>query len=575
MDQRDGELPRGWVLTDVASVGEVRLGRQRSPDKHTGRYPCKYLRAANITPDGVNVDEVLEMDFTPTEREAFRLQVGDVVLTEASGSSAHVGRAAIWRAEIGECCYQNTVIRFRPRVVTPEYALTVFRHYAMSGTFADVARGVGIQHLGATRLAHLKFPLAPLAEQRRITMEVDRRTAEIRETRTALLSALGNIAEQNKQILAAAVAGELVEPEAVLAEREDRSFESGRALLARVASGDSDQQSIFEDGHELHVDRLPVGWAQTQITDVGDVSLGKARSPQHQHGAHMRPYLRVANVYENQIDTSSVLKMNFPPVEYAKYALRYGDILLNGGQSPELVGRPAMYRDEVPGACFQNHIIRFRAGNAVVPEFALVVFRHYLHSRVFKAAARWTTNIATLSQGRFSSLLMPIPPLDEQHRIADEARRRLEMSSAQEADVCAALDRLPGMEAELLAAAVEGALASQDEGDEPASELLSRKEPIPPEVSELRVHPPKELNASMPSEPRLSSSTSRLAEIIQATGHPLQISELFRMAGYDRDSTEDVEQFYLALRSELGRSLRRVGEVPENGLLEAIVGAAE
>jgi len=267
--------------------------------------------------------------------------------------------------------------------------------------------------------------------------------------------------------------------------------------------------------------------------------------------------------------------MNFPPEEYAKYALRYGDILLNDGQSPELVGRPAMYRDEVPGACFQNHIIRFRAGDAVIPEFALVVFRHYLHSGVFKAAARWTTNIATLSQGRFSSLPMPIPPLDEQRRIVDEARRRLEMSSEQEADVRAALGGLPDMEAELLVAAVEGALTPQDEGDEPASELLSREGPIEPEVSELRAHPPKELNASMLSEPRVGFATSRLAEIIQAAGRPLQISELFRMAGYDRDSTEDVEQFYLALRSELGRSLRRVGEAPENGLLEAIVGAAE
>ena len=36
------------------------------------------------------------------------------------------------------------------------------------------------------------------------------------------------------------------------------------------------------------------------------------------------------------------------------YELQVRDILLNEGQSRELVGRPAIYRGEVPGSCFQN-----------------------------------------------------------------------------------------------------------------------------------------------------------------------------------------------------------------------------
>jgi hypothetical protein len=63
--------------------------------------------------------------------------------------------------------------------------------------------------------------------------------------------------------------------------------------------------------------------------------------------------------------------------------------MLNEGQSPELVGRPAMYREEVPGACFQNHLIRFRTGPRV-DAFALLVFRHFLHSGVFRGIARWS-----------------------------------------------------------------------------------------------------------------------------------------------------------------------------------------
>jgi type I restriction enzyme S subunit len=96
----------------VDQAGAVRLGRQRSPDKHTGRHATKYVRAANITPAGLDLSDLLEMDFTPRERQIFALADGDILLTEASGSAAHVGRAALWRGEIDDCCYQNTLFGF-------------------------------------------------------------------------------------------------------------------------------------------------------------------------------------------------------------------------------------------------------------------------------------------------------------------------------------------------------------------------------------------------------------------------------------------------------------------------------
>jgi type I restriction enzyme, S subunit len=123
-----------------------------------------------------------------------------------------------------------------------------------------------------------------------------------------------------------------------------------------------------DTGDAKGLSELPAGWVWARVSDVGDVKLGRQRSPEHHDGPHMRPYLRVANVYENRIDLSDVLRMNFSPEEFETYELRYGDILLNEGQSLEWVGRPAMYRDELPGACFQNTLVRFRSSPAVIPE---------------------------------------------------------------------------------------------------------------------------------------------------------------------------------------------------------------
>ena len=133
------------------------------------------------------------MDFTPSERERYRLRYGDVALAEASGSGAKVGRSALWRGEIDECCYQNTVIRFRPHAAEPEYALLVFRQLADSGVFADTARGLGIQHLGARRFSGLGFPLPPRDEQRQIVEDANERLANSRSQATAIRQSLSRI----------------------------------------------------------------------------------------------------------------------------------------------------------------------------------------------------------------------------------------------------------------------------------------------------------------------------------------------------------------------------------------------
>ncbi len=110
-------LPSGWLWLTAESVGIVQLGRQRSPKNRSKDYPTKYIRAANITEQGLDLDDILDMDFLPHELSAYRLRKGDLVLSEASGSAAQVGKPAIWNDQIQNCCFQNTVIGINHIVV--------------------------------------------------------------------------------------------------------------------------------------------------------------------------------------------------------------------------------------------------------------------------------------------------------------------------------------------------------------------------------------------------------------------------------------------------------------------------
>ena len=561
----------------VSRVGSVRLGRQRSPDKHTGRHPTKYLRAGNITSRGLDVTDVLEMDFTPQERRVFGLRRNDVVLAEASGSASQVGRGAIWREEIPDCCYQNTVIRFRPHAVSADYGLLVFRHYAASGLFAKAARGVGILHLGASRFASLPFPVPPEHEQARIVEEFRARELALRQAEASLLNASTRLREQVREVLAAAATGELTTRDASTPKDSTPDDAPRRGLRPQPGQGRLFENTTGTSANEVAgLYHIPDAWRWVHVEEVGELRAGKQLTPQSRSGPNQRRYLRVANVLEDRIDYSDLKKMHFTKEEHALYKLQVGDVLLNDGQSPELAGRPAIYRGEVRGLCFQNHIIRFRPSSAVSPDYALIVFRHYLHAGEFLKIARWSTNIANLGLRRLAALPFPLPPVREQREIVKVATKRLQTIERQLGAVQASISRLPDMERELLAAAVSGALVPQRGTDEPAAQLLHRMGPPaenepPPSPSTLQ----EDDFMDKEQQTVVAQKVRSLAAVLQEAGQALTLPDLFSRAGFDRDSTEDVEQFYLLLRSEFDRTIQATVRRPkktsvENATLEVI-----
>lgn len=162
-----------WERVPLSEIAEVRLGRQRSPKRAVGPNMRPYMRAANVTWNGISLHDVKEMDFTPEEFETYTLRRGDLLLSEASGSASEVGKPAIWNDEVPDCCFQNTLIRVRaPEPLVPFLHLHFYKD-ALTGEFARAARGVGIHHLGAKTLSDWEVHLPPPDERRRIVETVD------------------------------------------------------------------------------------------------------------------------------------------------------------------------------------------------------------------------------------------------------------------------------------------------------------------------------------------------------------------------------------------------------------------
>ena len=195
----------------ASEIGVVHLGRQRSPKNVSKDYPTKYIRAANITESGIDVIDVdvLEMEFTPKEREKYYLQKGDIVLSEASGSSTQVGKPAIWNNEIPDCCFQNTVIRHRIYEDKPEYILWYYKFLYINGFFSRMVGGVGINHIGANNFSNILIPIPPKEMQEEIVRKIEEKLSVCDQIEQTVDAALQQAEALRQSILKKAFEGGL------------------------------------------------------------------------------------------------------------------------------------------------------------------------------------------------------------------------------------------------------------------------------------------------------------------------------------------------------------------------------
>lgn len=286
--------------------------------------------------------------------------------------------------------------------------------------------GTTVASLETTELLKHQIPLAPLDEQRQIV--------EILEDHLSRLDAADRLLTNSTR----------------------RSKAMTKSVLISLIPDES---------------QYPSEWKRASVAEAGRVELGRQRHPDWHHGPNMRPYLRVANVFEDRIDTSDVMEMHWPDNTFDRFKLHTNDVLLNEGQSPHLLGRPAIYRGEPPNVAFTNSLLRFIAGPEVLPEFALLVFRRHMHAGRFARESRITTNIAHLSARRLKDVEFPIPSLAEQQALVDHAREvlasveRLNLGIEQESARSTQLRRA------VLAAAFSGRLTGRRTDDEHIEEL--------------------------------------------------------------------------------------------------------
>lgn len=370
-------------------------------------------------------------------------------------------------------------------VIDPEY----LRHYMLSSEFVTgVSQAAGsrtvLPKTNQEQMASVPVPVAPLPEQHRIVAAIDDHFSRLDEAVDLLERVQRNLKRYRASVLKAAVEGRLVPTEAALARAEGRTYEPASVLLERIleerrrrwkAEGGRGtyKEPVAPDTTDLP--GLPEGWSWATVDQLGLVTGGLTKNAKRDIVPTRLPYLRVANVYANELRLDQLDNIGVNEAEIDRVLLRTGDLLVvEGNGSIEQIGRVALWDGSIEPCVHQNHIIKVRFDPVVLASWVLTWLLSPGGRYAIQVMASSTSGLHTLSISKVASLPVPLCPIAEQERLRMDVDRLLSLADGADTEAAKALSRCARLRQSILKWAFEGRLADQDPTDEPASVLLDR-----------------------------------------------------------------------------------------------------
>ena len=471
-------LPHGWQWVRLGAIGNIFNGNSINASEKESKYAGVEGLPYIATKDVGYGFEPLDYDngiCIPPDEEKFRIAHQGAVLICAEGGSAGK-KCGLTDRDIcfGNKLFANELFGQIPsRFILYVYLSPVFRA-SFTAAMTGIIGGVSI-----AKFVEIPIPLPPLDEQHRIVAQIDRLMARCdalenlrneREkkrlaTHAAALSQLidttgnrstndawafitqhfgdlysvkENITELRKAILQLAVRGRLT----------DQNDKDGSATdtLVKVAS-ERRRLKIQESPNPIR-DPKPLGYeipGNWEWRRLGDLLVS---GPTNGFSPRAVDYETPVRSLTLSATTSGIFKG-----EHAKFIadeissdsdlwLRDGDILVQRGNTLEYVGVPAVYRGEPNCYIYPDLMMKLRVSSELDTDYLYFAMssepaRNFLRER----ASGTSGTMPKINQKTLKSLPIPIPPIQEQHRIVVKINQLMKMCNALEEKIDAAANQ--------------------------------------------------------------------------------------------------------------------------------------
>lgn len=487
------ELPNTWAFAPLSSIADVNP-RSFCPLPSAVSQPVHFVPMSAVAEEFGGIDISARRPLGDVQKGYTSFLTNDVLLAKITPCMEN-GKLALVPPLQDHLAFGSTefhVLRAKDQVQPSWLA-----YFLSQSAFRRLARqnmtgSAGQLRVATTWLSDALIPVAPATEQTRIVAKLEELLSDLDAGVAELKAAQKKLAQYRQSLLKAAVEG------ALTAEwrAKHQPLETGAQLLQRIlqerrARWEARQLAKFaEQGKTPPKDwqkkypepvqpdttglpKLPPGWVWASVEQLS-VDQRYGSSAKTNEEASGIPVLRMGNIQDGRLDIEKLKYLPSSHEEFPDLLLQSGDMLFNRTNSPELVGKTAVFRSEVEPCSYASYLIAVRFASGVVPELVSACInssygRHWVKSVVVQQVGQ-----ANVNGSKLAALAIPLPPESEQMEILRCLANQAQAAFDQEANVRKALKQSTAQRQNILRAAFSGQLVPQDPHDEPASALLER-----------------------------------------------------------------------------------------------------
>ena len=437
-DEVPFDIPDSWEWARLKDLTIKEIKRGKSPKYADDSDVYVFAQKCNVKLGGIDISLAKFLDMKTFDKYPIEEYMADGDIIINSTGNGTLGRIGIFRDSD----------RINDFVIVPDSHVTIIRtgnqmikdylFFALKyhqPYLEKLGEGSTNQtELRPSTVAELFIPVPPIGEQERIVaklLDVLPRTDVYGIKEKALQDYNKDFPIQlKKSILQEAVQGKLIpqdpadEPASVLLERI--RAEKEQLIKAGKIKRDKHESVIFRrdnshyeklDGIERCIDDeipfdIPESWIWTSVGEVcSNIQYG---SSQKSSPSGKIAVLRMGNLQSGRIVLDKLVYTS-DPKEIKKYPLEYNDLLFNRTNSKELVGKVAIYKNEIP-AIYAGYLVRLHP-ILIDSDYLNYVMQsqyYWIYCQNVRSDAIGQSNINAEKLKRF---VFPLPPLQEQRRI--------------------------------------------------------------------------------------------------------------------------------------------------------------
>ncbi|MBQ8516086.1 MAG: restriction endonuclease subunit S [Akkermansia sp.] len=429
------EIPNSWEWCRLESICEVNPRNKLNEELLAGFIPMASVREGFSNYHDVNTKKWGEIKSGYTHLRNNDVMVAKITPCFQNRKSAIVDNLP---NGYGAGSTEFHIARTFDEKIIPSFLLVLFKsEYFIQKGLATFTGTAGQQRISSDFFSSFLIALPPTNEQFRLVRAVQNRLQalnDIEKSRKRYKYILSETPTSlRQQLIQAAIQGLLVsqnpndEPASVLLERiaEERTSKLGKKAaksMSRIERRGSKTYELYPDGTEKDISEdipfdIPLSWAWCRLSYISNgLQYGTS---QKSNSTGKYAVLRMGNIQNGEIDFSDLVYSNNKE-DFSKLELKKGDVLFNRTNSPEWVGKTAIFRNHKMPCIFAGYLIRINQMEQIDGDYLNYFLNSSSARKQGDAVVSLAVNQANISGGKLSDYFIPIPPMQEQHRIVEK-----------------------------------------------------------------------------------------------------------------------------------------------------------